>query len=202
MGINTIDCQYLYIHFHQDISMFQREQEKVAKQATRSVEITAQQFQNTFHRSLDETKENVRKSIEDTKTQIPKYAEVVKNYQAQTLESTGKMIEDYIETQKSVMDSLFSSTAPYYENVSRMYNFWISPKVPAELYTRTVSNIAENISASTRIGNDILFGNIDTWRNAFERAQRHTKELSKINTNTAKAIKETAAEFSVRQREV
>ena len=82
-------------------------------------------------------------------------------------------------------------------------NYWLSSTVPAELYTRTVSNIAENISASARIGNDILFGSIDAWKNAFERAQRHTQELSKINTNTAKAIGETAAELSAnRQRDV
>jgi hypothetical protein len=158
----------------------------------------AQEIQLTYHRSLDETKENVRKSIDEAKSQIPRYADVVKNYQEQSLESTGKIVEDYIETQQSVIDSLFSSAAPYYENVSRMYNHWLSPKVPSELYARTVSNIAKNISASTRIGNDILFGNIDTWRNAFEQAQRHTQELSKINTNTAKAIGETAVELSVR----
>ena len=88
--------------------MSKREQEKVAEQA-KSVEYTAQQFQNTFHRLLDETKENVRKSIDEAKTQIPRYTNVVKNYQEQALESTGKMVEDYIETQKSVMDSVFSS---------------------------------------------------------------------------------------------
>ena len=59
----------------------------------------------------------------------------------------------------------------------------------------------ENVSASVTIGNDILFGN------AFERAQRQTKELSRINVDNAKTIantaKETAAEFSVnRQKEV
>ena len=75
-----------------------------------------------------------------------------------------------------------------------MYNHWVSPKVPAELYTRVVSNIAENISASTRIGNDILFGNIDTWRNAFERVQRQTEELTRINVNNAKTIANTARE--------
>jgi hypothetical protein len=209
MGINTIDCQSIYSHLNKDIGMSKREQEKaiedtkkVAEQAIKSVENTAQQFQNTFHRSLDETKENVRKSIDEAKTQIPRYADVVKNYQEQALELTGRMVEDYINTQKSIMDSVFSSAAPYYENVSRMYNHWLSPKVPTELYTGTVSNIAENISASTRIGNDILFGNIDTWRNAFEQAQRHTQELSKINTNMTKVIGETAAELSVRQREV
>jgi hypothetical protein len=115
-----------------------------------------------------------------------------KNYQEQALESTGKIVEDYIETQQSVIDSLFSSAAPYYESVSRMYNYWISPKAPAELYTRTVSNIAENISVSARLGNDVLFGNIDAWRNAFEQAQQHTQELSRINTNTAKVIGEAA----------
>ena len=105
------------------------------------------------------------------------------------------------------MDSVFRSAAPYYENVNRMYNYWLSPKVQAELYTRTVSNIAENISASTRISNDILFGNIDAFGNALERAQRQTEELSRINVNNAKTIantaRQTASEFSVnRQREV
>jgi hypothetical protein len=67
--------------------------------------------------------------------------------------------------------------------------------------------IAENVSASVRIGNDILFGNIEAFGNVFERAQRQTKELSRINVDNAKTIantaKETAAEFSVnRQKEV
>ena len=90
----------------------------------------------------------------------------------------------------------------------RVYSYWLSPRVPAELWTRSVSNIVENISAIARINNEILFGNIDAMGNAFERAQQHTQELSRINTNTAKAIentaRETAAEFSVnnKQREV
>ena len=118
------------------------------------------------------------------------------------------MVEDYINTQKSVMDSVFSSAVLYYESTYRVYSYWFSPRVPAELWTRSVSNIVENISAIARINNEILFGSIDAWRNAFERAQQHTQELSRINTNTAKAFentaRETAAEFSVnnKQREV
>ena len=167
----------------------------------------AQEIQQTYRRSLDETKENVRKSIDEARTQIPKYTNIVKNYQEQALESSGKMVEHYINTQKSVMDSIFSSAAPYYENTYRMYSYWLSPRVPAELWTRSVSIFVENISAIARINNEILFGSIDAWRNSFERAQQHTQELTRINTNTAKAIentaRETAAEFSVsRQREV
>ena len=168
-------------------------------------QVTAQEFQATFDRSLDETKKNLRRSITEAKAQVPQYANVVKNYEEQALESTGKMVEDFIETQKTVLNSFFNSAAPYYENVNRMYNYWFSPKVPAELYARSVSNFVENISASARITNDILFGNIDAVGNAFERAQRHTKELSRINVDNAKTIantaRETAAELSVnRQR--
>jgi hypothetical protein len=169
-------------------------------------QLAAQKFQSTINRLLDETKKNVRKSIDESRHQVPQYANVVKNYQEQALESTGKMVEEYIEAQKSVIDSVFSSSA-YYENANRMFNYWYSPRVPTELWTRSVSNIAENISAATRISNDILFGDINTFGNIFEQVQRQTEELSRINVSNAKIIantaRETASEFSVnRKREV
>ena len=111
------------------------------------------------------------------------------------------MVEDYIEAQKSVINAVFNSANPYYENANRVFSYWFSPRVSAEIWARSVSNIVENVSASARIGNDILFGNIEALGNDFERAQRHTKEFTRINTNTAKAIentaRETTAEFSV-----
>ena len=170
-------------------------------------QVAVQEFQSIIDRSLDETKKNVRKSIDESRKQIPQYANVVKSYEEQALESTGKMVEEYVETQKSVIDSVVSSSTAYYENANRMFNYWFSPRVPIEIWARAVSNVAENVSAATRINNDILYGNIDAFGNAFERAQRHTQELSRINVNNAKTIansaKETAAEFSVnRQREV
>lgn len=159
--------------------------------------VVAQDFQQTLHRSLDETKENVKKSIDEARTQIPRFTNVVTNYQEQVLQSTGKMVEDYVEAQKSVMNAVFNSANPYYENANRVFNYWFTPKVTAEIYARSVSNIAENVSASARIGNDILFGNIEALGNDFERAQRHTKEFTRINANVAKAIENTAREVSV-----
>jgi len=180
--------------------MSKREQEKAFENTQRVAEAAAQEFQSTINRSLDETKKNVRKSIDESRNKIPQYANVVKNYQEQALESTGKMVEEYVEAQKSVIDSAVSSSAAYYENANRLFNYWYSPKVPTEIWARTVSNIAENVSAATRINNDILFGNIDAFGNAFERPQRQTEELTRINVNNAKTIantaKEAAAEFS------
>jgi hypothetical protein len=156
----------------------------------------AQEFQSTVNKSLDETKENVRKSIDEARNQIPQYTNTVKNYQEKALDSTGKIVEDYVEAQKSVMNSVFSSANVYYENVQRMYNHWLSPRVPTELWARSVSNIAENVSAATRINNDILYGNIDALGRAFERAKQHTEELSRINADNAKTFANTAAEFT------
>jgi hypothetical protein len=153
-----------------------------------------QEFRSTINRSLDETKKNVRKSINESRNQIPQYANVVKNYQEQALVSTGNMVEEYIEAQKSVIESVLSSSAVYFENANRMFNYWYSPRVPVELWARAVSNFAENISASAKINNDILFGNIEAMERAFERAKQHTEELSRINADNAKTIANTAKE--------
>ncbi len=82
--------------------------QKVGQQQQQQL-VAVQDFQRTFHKSLDETKENVRKSIDEARTQIPRFTTVVTHYQEQVLESTGKMVEDYIEAQKSVVDSLINS---------------------------------------------------------------------------------------------
>lgn len=163
-------------------------------------EVEQQVTTQEFKRLLDETKKNVRKSIDEARKQIPQYSNVVKNNQEQALESTGKMVEEYIDAQKSIIDSVFSTASAYYENATRIFNYWYSPKVPAETWARSVSNITENTLAATRIANDVLYGNINVFGNAFEQAQRHSAELTKTNVNNAKTIantaKETAVEFS------
>jgi hypothetical protein len=157
-------------------------------------QVTAEEFEKSVHKSLEETKDKVRKSIDEAKSQIPRYTDVVKNYQEQTLQATRETVVNYIEDQRRIIDSLFNSTVwiPYFENNYRMYNYWFSPRIPAEMYARTVSNIADNLAASARITNNVIFGNIDLFGSAFERAQQNTRELSRISVNTAKVFEDTA----------
>lgn len=187
------------------------EDKRDAAQTLQEVEgrATAQEIQETVHRSLDEAKDNARKSLDEARTQIPIYTDVIKNYQERVLRSTRELVVDYIESQKSMMDSIFNNAfwVPYYESVFMMYSYWFSPKIPSEIYARTVSNITDSISVATKISSDITFGNIDAFGYAFERAQQYTKELSRINVNNARSMANTAKEtaaFSVsgnRQRE-
>jgi hypothetical protein len=170
-------------------------EDKVDAALTQQGQVTAEEFQRSVNRVLEETKDNVTKSIDEAKSQIPQYTNVVKNYQEQVLESTREMVVDYFEAQKRVIDAYFNSAVwiPYVENNYRMYSQWFSPKIPVEIYARTVSNVADNIAASTRITNNIVFGNIDSFGNAFERAQQNMRELSMINVNTAKVFQDTAS---------
>ena len=69
-------------------------------------QLTVQDFQHTLHSSLDTTKENVKKSMDEARTQIPRYTNVVTNYQEQVLQSTGKMVEDYLDSKVSNRFSL------------------------------------------------------------------------------------------------
>ena len=39
-------------------------------------QLAVQDFQHTLHRSLDETKENVKKSIDEARTQIPQFTTI------------------------------------------------------------------------------------------------------------------------------
>ena len=92
--------------------MSKREQEK-AIEATKQVaeymrNATAKRFQESINTSLDETKENIKKSLDETRSQIPRYTNVVKNHQEQALESTGKTVENYLEAQKSIINSVLT----------------------------------------------------------------------------------------------
>ena len=176
--------------------------QKVGQQQQQQV--VAQDFQHTLHRSLDETKENVKKSIDEARTQIPRFTHVVTNYQEQVLQSTGKMVEDYVEAQKSVMNAVFNSANPYYENANRVFSYWFSPRVSAEIYARLVSNIVENVSASARIGNDILFGKLwETISNELNDTQKSLRESMRIQQKPLKIQQEKRQQsFQLIVREV
>ena len=171
-------------------------------------QVAAQEFQSTINKSLDETKKNVRKSIDESRNQIPQYANVVKNYQEQALESTGKMVEDYVEAQKSVMNAVFNSANPYYENANRVFSYWFSPRVSAEIYARLVSNIVENVSASDQNTVTTSYLEIlkpwETISNGLNDTQKSLRGSMLIQQKPLKIQQEKRQlEFSVnRQREV
>ena len=71
----------------------------------------------------------------------------------------------------------------------------MSPRRAAEIYTRTVSNFADNVISTTRLANNAMFANIEAFKTFVQREKDDVKEFSRIAANTARTIENTSREF-------
>ena len=101
-------------------------------------------FQESVNQSFDETKDNIKKSIDESRKQIPKINNIVNRYQEQSLQTTKEISEEYIDSQKQVVNSLQSAWRPYDEVYNGFVINFYSPEAAMRAYTRFVSNVADN----------------------------------------------------------
>src|SRR6478609_8122202 len=103
-----------------------------------------QDFNESVNRALDQTKDNINRSIDESRKQIPHYNNIVNSYQEQTLQDVKEISENYIESQKSIINSFQSAWRPYQKNFNTTVNTWNSPEAVANAYSRLVSTCADN----------------------------------------------------------
>ncbi len=151
-------------------------------------------FKESVNRSLDETKHNINRSIDESKKQIPHYNTIVNNYQEQTLQITKEMSENYIESQKSVINSLSSAWKPYNESYNGMVTCFASPDSMVKAYSRYVSNVADNAVSAMRLTNNMIFSNMDSWKSVLQTAKDNSKQISNLNVNAAKTFEQNSRE--------
>src|SRR5919202_2592600 len=110
-----------------------------------------QQFQDEerYHvnRSIDETKSNVRRSIEEARREIPAYAQSLTDYHQQAMDSAQEITENYLDSQREIINSTQESWTNYFDTVF----WWASPRKLAEMYTRAVTNFADNVVSTSKI---------------------------------------------------
>src|SRR6476469_10774515 len=123
-----------------------------------------QDFNESVNRALDQTKDNINRSIQESKNQIPHYNTIVNNYQEQTLQAVKEITENYIESQKSIMNSFQSAWRPFNQNINTNINSWNSPEAVANAYSRCVSAYADNAVTYLRTTNNIIFSNIESMK--------------------------------------
>ena len=147
-----------------------------------------QEQHHAINRALDETKNNIRKTTDEARSQIPHYTQSVNDYQEQTIQAAREIADNYLESQKEIINSFQSAWSPYAENLFRTN--WMSPRNIAELYTNMVSSFANNMIAATRLTNNIIFANMEVFKTSIQQAKDNTKELSRIGVNTAKTFEQ------------
>jgi hypothetical protein len=152
-------------------------------------------FKESVNRSLDETKHNINKSIDESKNQIPHYNTIVNSFQEQSLQTAKEISEEFIESQKSIINSLQSAWRPYNERYSSVVNTWNSPESIAKAYSKFVSNIADNAVSAIRLANNITFSNFDSWKSVLQQARDNSRHLSNLGVKTAKTFEQNSREI-------
>ena len=154
----------------------------------------AMQEDETFQvsRSIDQTKENIKRSIEEARKEIPEYSQSVTDYHQQAMDSAEEITDNYLDSQKEIINSVQSTWTNYLETVY----WWLSPRKMAEMYTQTVSSFADNAIYADRIWNKTMLANMDSSKAFLRRAKEASSDVSRMNINTARAFERTSSEIS------
>ena len=150
-----------------------------------------EQQQAGINRALDETRDNIRRSIDEAKSQIPRYTQTTIEYQEQTVQASREIADNFLESQKDIINSLQSAWLPQIEAINRALTWtWMSPRYFAHIYTNMISNFADNIVATTRLLNNMVFTNMKASRTTIQQARDNVKEFSRIAVNAARSLEQ------------
>ncbi len=170
-----------------------------------------QQHEATI-RSLDYTKDNIRKSIEESRRELPRYSQTVTDFQNETADASIEIADNFLESQKEVINSMQSAWAPMAERIGQAAaHYWtttagmtmpfsfFSPGQIADIYARTIGAMTEAYVASTRMATNIMFAGMDATRATTNYTRQNAKEASRITSNTARTFAQTARETTTVQ---
>jgi hypothetical protein len=154
-------------------------------------------FADSINRSLDQTKENISKSIAESQSQIPHYNTIINNYQEQSLQTAKEISENFIESQKSIINSIQSAWIPFKQNFNTTSNSrCISPEAVANVYGRFVSTVTDNAVSALRTTNNFIFSSLDSWKSTLQQAKDNSKHLFDLNSKAAKTFEQNSTEVT------
>ena len=153
-------------------------------------------FNESVNRSFDETKDNINKSIEESKKQIPRINTIVNSYQEQSIQTTKEISEEYLDSQKEVVNSLQSAWRPYNEIYTGLVTNFFSPDAAVNAYTRFVSNVADNTVSTIRLSNNVIFSTLDAWKPLLQQAKDVSRHVSNTGVNAARVFEQNSRQLA------
>ena len=151
--------------------------------------------QQSINKALDETKDNIRKTTDEARKDIPRYTQAVNEYQEETIQAARQMADNYLESQREIINSMQSALLPQIEAANRaVTSNWTSPRHVTEHYARLVSAFADNTIAVTKLVNNAVFANLEAFKTSVQTARDNVKEFSRIGVNSAKTLEQVSRE--------
>jgi len=153
-----------------------------------STTTTEQQFQREQQQAvtkvIDETRDNIKKTTNEARKEIPRYTQIVNDYQENTIQAIREITDNFVDSQKDIIVNSF-----------RLWSDWVSsPRQVAENYGKIVSSFADNPVAATRVLNNTVFANLDSVNKSVQHTTDNLKELSKIGANTVKTFQQVSSD--------
>jgi predicted transcriptional regulator len=139
--------------------------------------------QNKVKKTLDQTKKRVSKNLKEVKLQNQE--QVIKEFQESTIETARDIIDNLLESQKEIINTCQSVKVPLKNRRSSRY-YWMSPVWITALYTKAISNFADNTIVAAKLANNTTFRNMDAFRSVAQQARDNAHELSKIGADMTK----------------
>ena len=118
--------------------------------------------------------------------------------QEETVKTMREIADNYIESQKEIINLYQSVWTPLLENVNnRFWNYWwISPKGLAETYGTVVSSFADNVISATILTNNATSANMGLFRIILQQSKYNSEEFSRLGVKAAKVFKESSNEIA------
>src|ERR1041385_6253462 len=104
-------------------------------------------------KALDESKDNIKKTTNEARREIPRYTDVISDYQENTVQAIREVADSYIESQKDIIVNSYQLWS----------NWMISPIQIAEDYSNAVSSLADNAISTTRLANNTISANLQAF---------------------------------------
>jgi hypothetical protein len=180
-------------------------------------EFLQRQQQDAINRSIDETKDNIRRAIEEVRRETPRYSQTVTDFQNETADATREIADNFLDSQKEVINSMQSAWTPFAERTSSRgsgnNNYWMagimqpwwwmgmSPRDMADIYARGISAMTDSIAVGTRMATNMMFAGIEASRATTNYARHNSKEVARITANTARIFGQNARETVGRMQE-
>ena len=164
-------------------------EQEVTISSQQQQQVQQKEHQQAINKALDETKDNIRRTTDEARKDIPRYTQIVNEYQEETIQAARQMADNYLESQREIINSLQSALVPQIEAANKaVTSNWTSPRHVTEHYARLVSAFADNTIAVTKLVNNAVFANLEAFKTSVQTARDNVKEFSRIGVNSAKTL--------------
>jgi hypothetical protein len=159
-----------------------RKEDNTSNNTTETYSQLQREQEQAVTKALDESKDNIKKTTNEARREIPRFTEVIADYQENMVQAIREIADTYIESQKDVIVNSFQLWS----------NWMISPRQVAEDYSKAVSNLADNAISATRLANNTISANLGAFNTSVQTAKENVKEFSKMSGNTIKTFQQVS----------